>query len=250
MLNPIRVALTTLLFLARVATAQLSTGNPATNPVPRTESWWVARHHDKLTEAQLGNVDLLFVGDSITQNYEKPGPAPNEVFLPIWQTYFAPHRAMNLGFSGDETAHVLWRLQNGEVQGLNPKNIVLLIGTNNTGRGQTAPQVTEGIIACVEELHRLMPAAKILLLNILPTAITELKSSKDATINTNIDAHYASSPYVRTLDLAHLFLKNGVVDPTLFYDPELQPSRAPLHPNTAGQRRMAEAVSHALYPTP
>ncbi len=83
--NPIRLALTTLLFLARLATAQLSSSNPATNPVPRTESWWVTRHHEKLTEAQQGNIDLLFVGDSITQNYEKPGPPPHEVLCPLGQ---------------------------------------------------------------------------------------------------------------------------------------------------------------------
>jgi lysophospholipase L1-like esterase len=250
MLTPIRRALTTLLFLARIATAQLTSGNPATTPVPRPEAWWIARHHQKVAEAQRGNIDLLFVGDSITQNYEKTGPAPNEVFFPTWQRLFAPHRAMNLGFSGDQTQHVLWRLQNGEVQGINPTNIVLLIGTNNTAQqAQTAANVTAGIIACVEELHRLMPQASILVLNILPTAITELRSSKDAAINASINAHYAASPYARTLDLSHLFLKDGAVDPTLYYDPALHPSKAPLHPNTEGQRRMAEAISQTLYPT-
>jgi lysophospholipase L1-like esterase len=241
---------TTLLFAARIVLAQLSSGNPATTPRPRTESWWIARHEAKVAEARAGNIDLLFVGDSITQNYEKPGPAPNEVFLPTWQRFFAPHRAMNLGFSGDETQHVLWRLQNGEVQGINPADIVLLIGTNNTGHGQTAPQVTEGVIACVEELHRLMPASKILILDILPTAITEEKSARDKAINVGVATRYADSTYARTLDLAPLFLKNGVVDPGLFYDPELHPSHPPLHPNTEGQRRMAEAVAKALYPAP
>lgn len=248
-MTTIRVALTALLFATRIAFAQItSSGNPATTPVPRANAWWVARHQEKVAEARVSNPDLLFVGDSITQNYENPGPAPDQVFLPIWNHYFAPHRAMNLGFSGDETGHLLWRLQNGEVQGLNPKNVVLLIGTNNTGRGQTAFQVTAGIIACVEELHRLLPKAKILVLNILPTGSVE-KSAKDDLINANVDAHYASSPYARTLDLASLFLKDGAADPALFYDPSMNPPRAALHPNTEGQRRMAEAVAKALYPS-
>jgi lysophospholipase L1-like esterase len=245
-MKTVRIALTALLFAARIAAAQVtSSGNPATTPAPRVETWWVTRHEEKVAEARVSHPDLLFVGDSITQNYEKPGPAPDEVFLPIWNHYFAPHKAMNLGFSGDETGHLLWRLQNGEVQGLNPRDIVLLIGTNNTGRGQTAPQVTGGIIACVEELHRLMPRAKILVVNILPTG-SEDKSAKDNVINANVDAHYATSDYARTLDLASLFVKDGAVDPTLFYDPKLVPPRAALHPNTEGQRRMAEAVAAAL----
>jgi len=225
----------TFLFAARIALAQLS-GNIATTPVPRTASWWIARHQQKLSEVQHSNPSLVFVGDSITQNYES-------LYPDLWNQFFSPHQALNLGFSGDETQHLLWRIQNGELQGLNPANVVLLIGTNNTARGQTAPQVTAGIIACVEDLHRLLPTAKILILNILPTAITQEKSTKDKLINRNINHHYAHSPYAQTLDLTHLFETNGATDPTLFYDPE-----APLHPNVEGQRRMAEAVLQTLYP--
>jgi lysophospholipase L1-like esterase len=247
MVPSIRRAFTTLLFLAKIATAQLTPGNPATTPVPRPDAWWIARHQEKVAEAQRGNVDLLLVGDSITQNYEKTGPAPNEAFFPTWQHFFAPHRAMNLGFSGDQTQHVLWRLQHGEVQGLTPTNIVLLIGTNNTWETQTPPQAAEGVIACVEELHRLMPRARILVVNILPSAISELKSGKDKAINAIVNTHYAGgSPYARTLDLSYLFLKNGVTDASLFYDPGLNPPMAPLHPNAEGQRRMAEAIAKAL----
>src|SRR3979490_1909768 len=85
--------------------------NPAVVPAPQTETWWMARHEVQVQRARRGGVDLLFIGDSITQNYEKSGPPPDEVFLPIWEEFFAPHRALNLGFSGDQTQNVLWRLQ-------------------------------------------------------------------------------------------------------------------------------------------
>src|SRR5438270_13086111 len=77
--------------------------NPAVVPAPQAEAWWMARHEEQVHRAKRGGVDLLFIGDSITQNYEKPGPPPDEVFLPIWEEYFAPHRPLNLGFSGDQT---------------------------------------------------------------------------------------------------------------------------------------------------
>jgi lysophospholipase L1-like esterase len=243
----VRLAVAVVLFALRAGVAQASAGeNVATTPLPRATPWWVERHQEKVAEARRGGVDLLFVGDSITQNYEKPGPAPDQVFLPIWEEFFAPHRAMNLGFSGDETEHVLWRLQHGEVDGLAPRDVVVMIGTNNTAQGQTAEQVSAGVISVVEEIRARMPAARVLLLGILPSGISAEKSAADAAVNTAVFAHYAGSKAVRTLDLGDLFRKNGVLDVSLFYDPGLGPGRLPLHPNTVGQRRMAVAVAQAL----
>jgi lysophospholipase L1-like esterase len=226
---------------------QGASGNPATTPVPRSEAWWLARHAAKVAEARAGGVDLLLVGDSITQNYEKTGPAPDEVFAPTWSRYFAAHHAMNLGFSGDRTEHVLWRLQHGEVDGLTPKDVVLLIGTNNTAVGQTAEQVAAGTIAVVDELHRRLPGAKILVVGILPSEISANKSAADRAVNAAVVGHYAGSDYVRCLDVSGAFLLNGMVDTTLFYDPRLKTSRGALHPDSVGQARMAERVAAALY---
>ncbi len=221
--------------------------NVAVTPAARVDAWWVARHEAKVSEAKAGGVDLLFVGDSITQNYEKTGPAPDEVFAPAWSKYFAPHRAMNLGFSGDRTEHVLWRLQHGEVDGIAPKDVVLLIGTNNTAVRQTAEQVMAGTIAVVEELHRRLPGARVLVLGILPSGISEEKSAADKAVNQAVALHYTGSVYVRCLDLTDLFLRNGELDRTLFYDVRLSPSRGPLHPDAEAQTRMAERVAAALY---
>ena len=96
-----RLAAALVVFALRAGAAQVSAGESvAITPLPRATPWWVERHQAKVAEAKRGGVDLLFVGDSITQNCEKTGPAPDQVFLPIWEEFFAPHRAMNLGFFG------------------------------------------------------------------------------------------------------------------------------------------------------
>jgi lysophospholipase L1-like esterase len=229
--------------------ANIWTGeNPAVVPVPQFAAWWAERHVERLERVRQGGFDLLFVGDSITQNYEKTGPAPDEVFLPVWQEFFAPHNALNLGYSGDQTQNVLWRLQHGEVDGLSPRNVVLLIGTNNTARReQTKEQVTAGIVAVVEGLHKRLPQAKILLVGILPSGLSVEKSATDAEVNTAVDAYYATNPFVRCINLSSLFMKDGELDATLFYDAKLKISHLPLHPNSDGQRLMADAIAKALF---
>ena len=235
--------------------------NPAVIPLPQGDAWWTVRHEDRVQRAKEGGVDLLFVGDSITQNYEKTGPAPDQVFLPIWEEFFSPHRPLNLGFAGDQTQNALWRLQHGEVDGLSPANIVLLLGTNNTvpnpavAGPQTPEEVSAGLMAVVDELHRRMPMAKILLIEILPSGVSAQKTAKDAAVNATVCEHYAESGYLRCLNLTSLFVKDGVLDTTLFYDPGLnhpglRAPYPPVHPNAQGQRMMAEAVSRALFGPP
>ncbi len=230
--------------------------NPAVVAVPQGSAWWMTRHLERLEQVKQGGVDLLFVGDSITQNYEKAGPAPDEVFLPTWQDFFAPHRALNLGYSADRTQNVLWRLEHGEVDGLAPKDVVLLIGTNNTdpvlnqSSPETAEEVTAGVVAVVEALHAKIPGAQVLLIEILPSAVTREKSDEDLAVNQALRARYAKSNYVRCLDLSSLFLKDGALNVGLFYDSRLKTPRPPLHPDTQGQRLMAKAISTALYGSP
>ncbi|WP_256055899.1 GDSL-type esterase/lipase family protein [Xanthomonas cerealis] len=113
---------------------------------------------------------LLLIGDSITHNYDKAN-APDQDFQPTWQTFYGSRGALNLGFSGDATEHVLWRLQRGEVDGLQPKVAVLLFGSNNTGYEQhSAADTVLGIDAVVATLEQRLPTTRILLLGLLPSA--------------------------------------------------------------------------------
>ena len=103
-----------------VATAPARAKTPlAAVPISRmTLGWWRERHAAKLAEIRRGRVDLVFLGDSITQDYELAGPQPWRNFQPVWQRFYGDRNAVNLGFSGDATSHLLWRIENGEIDGI------------------------------------------------------------------------------------------------------------------------------------
>ncbi|MFT7723497.1 MAG: GDSL-type esterase/lipase family protein [Roseateles sp.] len=140
-------------------------------PEPLQESWavdwWLPRHAAKLAEIRAHRdagrrVDLVFLGDSITQGWENEGRA-------AWAEHFARHHAVALGFGGDRTENLLWRLQHGELDGMAPKAIVLLIGTNNTGDRLEDPALTvAGIRRNLDEIRQRQPQARVLLLALLP----------------------------------------------------------------------------------
>ena len=141
-----------------------SEAKPATvTPADRNgESWWKQRHEHVLEENVKGEAELLFIGDSITQGWEDAGKQ-------AWASHFEPRRAANLGFSGDRTQHVLWRLDHGEVDGFKPKAAVIMIGTNNSsGSDNTADEIAGGIKAIVARLREKQPQLHILLLGVFP----------------------------------------------------------------------------------
>ncbi len=124
--------------------------------------WWPVRHEAKVAESKAGGAEVIFLGDSITQNWETTGKA-------AWEKYFGPREAANFGFGGDSTQHVLWRVRNGEFDGAPPKAVVLLIGTNNSRHGDFSPdQIAAGIRAILDALAEKCPRTKVLLLGILP----------------------------------------------------------------------------------
>ena len=138
---------------------------PGAVPAPKTGGW-VKRHEAFVEEAKKGGFDVLFTGDSITDAWRN-NPAKK-----IWDATFAPLKAANFGISGDRTQHVLWRLQNGEFEGLTlPKVVVLMIGTNNIGQKdnpESAASAIAGIQAIVKEIHKKSANTKILLLGVFP----------------------------------------------------------------------------------
>lgn len=140
-------------------------------PEARTDTtgkfgWWPARHAAKVAESQDSakndQMKIMFLGDSITQGWETTGKA-------AWEKHFAKYKAANYGFGGDSTQHVVWRVLNGECDGITPQAIVLLIGTNNVRHGDFTPeQITDGIRGILDALGKKCPQSKVLLLGILP----------------------------------------------------------------------------------
>ena len=174
---------------------------PAAVPVPQNEAWWTAQHEDTLARIRQGEIDLMLIGDSITQRWANEG-------YRIWDAYYGHRRAVNLGFRGDGTEHVLWRLNHGEIDAIEPKLVVLMIGTNNTGRGNDPPEETAaGIQAILTTLRTRLPTSKILLLGVFPRGASADDPLRrlNAAINDRI-RHYANNQQIFFLDLSHRFL--------------------------------------------
>jgi len=221
-----------------VPAVHAANGNTAIQPAPRDANW-VKRHEGFVEIAKQGGVDVLFLGDSITDFWRNRGKA-------VWDKYLAPLHAANFGISGDRTQHVLWRMEHGELDGIKPKVVVLMIGTNNTGLerdGKTprnaTPEVIEGVTAVVKELRAKLPESKILLLAIFP------RGEKDSPfraqikeINTAI-AKLDDGKMVKFLNINQKFLEP---DGTLSKDvmPDL------LHPGEKGYQIWADAMKEPL----
>ena len=128
-------------------------------------SWWPQRFAEKQKAVEAGGSSVVFIGDSITHNWEGPGKA-------AWEKYFAgaPYHALQLGFGGDRTEHLLWRIDNGEFDGYEAKAIVLAIGTNNTGHTPHEPPADTilGIKAVIDRLLGKQPKARVILHPVFP----------------------------------------------------------------------------------
>ena len=213
--------------------------NDAIVPAPRDANWM--KRHDSFNErVKQGNVDLVFIGDSITQGWEGNGKN-------VWAEYYAKRNAVNLGIGGDRTQHVLWRLDHGNIDGINPKLAVLMIGTNNSG-SNTSGQIAEGVKLIVEKLRAKLPNTKVLVLAIFPRADnfdaqknkTEKGTKDDAKRKVNEGANeiiqkLADNKMVYYLDIGPKFL---AADGTL--SREIMPDL--LHLNETSYRIWAEAT--------
>jgi lysophospholipase L1-like esterase len=238
-----------------------SAGKPNTDcPDYRTESvapamlneswavdWWLPRHQEKLAEAAKliatgRGPELVFIGDSITQGWEKEG-------RDIWQRHYAGYRALNLGFSGDRTENVLWRLQHGELDGLAPKLVVLMIGTNNTGHRAENPETTAaGVKRLIDEIRLRLPGAKVLLLAIFPRG--GKPDDPLRAINERVNRLIAGNGDGRQVHFLDINAALTAADGTL--SKEVMPDL--LHPNAAGyaiwQREMQPLLQELLGPSP
>src|SRR5262249_44860722 len=149
------------LVLAQDAATATVAENTATTPIPVQRPQWMQRHEKINTRAQEGVVDLIFIGDSITQGWEtSPSSQRPNVggCTDVWEKFYGNRKAMNAGISGDRTQHVLWRLENGNIEGIKPKLAVVMIGTNNAPKGgNTGEEIGAGIKAIVSKLREKLP---------------------------------------------------------------------------------------------
>lgn len=169
--------------------------------------------NQKVKEAR-GEVDLVFIGDSITQGWEGQGRS-------TWDYYYGNRRALNLGIGGDRTQHVLWRMEHGNLEGINPRLAVVMIGTNNSGDDRnTAEEIMDGIRAVVSQLRSRLPETEILLLGIFPRGReVNAQRGKINQVNQVIRRMADGDTHVHWMDIGHHFLDDqGHIPSTIMPD--------------------------------
>jgi lysophospholipase L1-like esterase len=216
-------------------------------PIDRMSlKWWRARHEAVLHRIRSGPVDLLLLGDSITQDWEDTGPESWRDFRPAWNHFYADRHAANLGFKGDTTASLLWRIENGEVAGIAPRAAVLLIGANNFGHVHwSADDTVVGIETIIRTLHTRLPKTHIVLISVLPSIRSAWVDEQTVVTNKALAARFGggADPLVTYVDVGHLFRDNaGHVLADRFLDPHLTPPDPPLHPTPETQAKIAAAI--------
>jgi lysophospholipase L1-like esterase len=211
------------LFIITPATAE----NSAIVPEPRENPEWLQRHHAMNGRVKEGNVNLLWIGDSIVERWENKGKH-------IWNKYYAGRGAVNLGIGGDRTQHVLWRLDHGNIDGISPKLAIVMIGQNN-GPDNSAEEIAEGITAIVMKLRQKLPTTKILLLAIFFRGKNPNDEQVKLVATNTIISKLEDGRHIFYLNINNIFLlPDGSIQGALMPDYE--------HPNKRGCKVWAEAI--------
>jgi lysophospholipase L1-like esterase len=217
---------------------------PNASIVPRLTQSYMRAHSNYVEIARKGDIDVLFLGDSITDWWRNAGRgvgtngAVTMGGKAVFEKYFGSWKVANFGIAGDSTQGVLWRLRNGEGDGFKPKAVMLMIGTNNTG-GHTAPEVAMGVANVVFELRQRFPDARILLLAIFPRSGPDSEvRAKIREINQMIAALH-DGQHTFFMDIGPRFLNDdGTIPREVMHDG--------LHPTSKGYEIWAEAVRDTL----
>ncbi len=215
--------------------SQLGDGSAIT-PKPREEAWWLQRVTKIQNEVDNSkkNADIIFVGDSITQGWEGAGDA-------VWDNAFKKYGALNLGIGGDRTEHVLWRLEHGHLDGIEPQLAVVMIGTNNFGDGQDSiDEVYEGVVAVVNKLTEEISGVHVLLLDIFPRGESFNKMRGDILqVNQALQATYSDVKNVTFLPIGDRFLEHdGTISKKIMPDF--------LHLSSKGYQQWADAITPTI----
>ncbi|QDT05563.1 Arylsulfatase [Rubripirellula lacrimiformis] len=209
--------------------------NSATIPATRgDEPNWAKRDAAMTKAAKNSDVDLVFIGDSITQGWEGAGKD-------VWSQFYGDRKTLNLGIGGDRTEHVIWRLTHGNLGKIKPKVAVLMIGTNNTGHFDQDPsQVAAGVQEILDILAKKLPDTKVVLHGIFPrgNGPLDLKRLNNIAINQQI-RRMADGERVQFVEFGDQFLEaDGSISPTIMPDK--------LHLTPEGYRRWASALEPVL----
>ena len=201
-------------------------------------------HESFLARGKSGPINVLFLGDSITAGWTK---APH-----VWEHYFGKLQPANFGIGGDQTQHVIWRIENGELDGIRPKVVVLMLGTNNTAT-HNAQEISAADKKIVGMIRAKIPQAKVLLLAIFPrgprknaegvvtdAVVADAKKRMDIINAANAElAKLDDGRNVRFLDINARFLCDDGKIPSIIMPDQL-------HPNAAGYQLWAEAIQPLL----
>ena len=238
------IASFTLIGLAALALFAQPAEVPADRPSPRTDANSQVAHQQLLEKARRGGVDVYFEGDSITRRW---GATDYPELLANWRQNFFGWNAGDFGWGADRIENILWRLENGELDGVNPKVIVLLAGTNNIGRQMTegadaakVENVTRGIAAVLNVMQKKAPNAVIIL-----TAIFPRNDSMNAipTIN-QINAHLAEMADGGKIRFLNVNDKLADADGKLFDG--VMNANDKLHPTLKGYQIWADGLKPML----
>ncbi len=203
---------------------------PATTPAANPARWWQKRHERKVHQAASGRAEFVMIGDSLVHNFEKKG-------LRLWTLFYGRYQPLNLGFNRDATENAIWRIQNGELDGISARLIVIMIGTNNGGLRLDPPEHTAaGIKRLVEILQVRQPQAEILLLGIFPRG--PLPAHPLRRLNAKVNSllpKLATELHINYLDISDKFLdEKGLLHREIMHDF--------LHPTVKGYQIWAESI--------
>ncbi|XP_030640532.1 platelet-activating factor acetylhydrolase IB subunit gamma isoform X1 [Chanos chanos] len=190
-----------------------SDSNPAATPTPcqdtQGDGRWMSLHNRFVSDSKGKEPDVLFVGDSLVQFMHE---------FEVWRKLFSPLHALNFGIGGDATQHVLWRLSNGELDHINPKVVVLWVGTNN--HGHTAEQISAGIQAIISVINHKLPNAHTVVLSVLPRGRSQNPlRERNAAVNTLLKEALLSVSHASFLDVDCGFVQSdGTIAHQDMYD--------------------------------
>ncbi len=201
----------------------------AVTPVPRQYDYWFADHNAIVERNKHSKVDMIFIGNSITKRWD----------IQVWNEYFAARNPVNMGFDGDGTQNVLWRLDHGELDGISPKLAVVMIGSNHVN-GYTVEEIADGIKAVCCRIRTKLPNTKILLLGILPRGDASAAAAYRLNKASEVASKIVDNRMIYYLNVSERFLdKDGNVSKEMTVVDRV-------HLSSQGYKTLAEAIEPTI----